>query len=81
MIAEGTLGADGVFTAREVLAKHDEKYMPPEVAKALKEIEPLAGREREAVIPELGHYALILALAVAIVQGSAAVRRCRPRRH
>ena len=37
VIAEGTLGADGVFTAREVLAKHDEKYMPPEVAKALKE--------------------------------------------
>jgi cytochrome c-type biogenesis protein CcmE len=37
VVAEGTLGADGVFTAREVLAKHDEKYMPPEVAKALKE--------------------------------------------
>ena len=37
VIAEGTLGADGVFLAREVLAKHDEKYMPPEVAKALKE--------------------------------------------
>ena len=37
VIAEGSLGQDGVFTAREVLAKHDEKYMPPEVAKALKE--------------------------------------------
>jgi cytochrome c-type biogenesis protein CcmE len=37
VIAEGTLGADGTFTAREVLAKHDENYMPPEVAKALKE--------------------------------------------
>jgi cytochrome c-type biogenesis protein CcmE len=37
VIAEGTLGADGLFTAREVLAKHDENYMPPEVAKALKE--------------------------------------------
>ena len=37
VIAEGTLGADGVFMAREVLAKHDENYMPPEVAKALKE--------------------------------------------
>ena len=37
VVAEGTLGADGVFIAREVLAKHDEKYMPPEVAKALKE--------------------------------------------
>jgi cytochrome c-type biogenesis protein CcmE len=37
VIAEGTWGDDGVFTAREVLAKHDENYMPPEVAKALKE--------------------------------------------
>ena len=37
VIAEGTMGADGTFVAREVLAKHDEKYMPPEVAKALKE--------------------------------------------
>jgi cytochrome c-type biogenesis protein CcmE len=37
VIAEGSLGADGVFAAREVLAKHDENYMPPEVAKALKE--------------------------------------------
>ncbi len=37
VIAEGTLGPDGVFVAREVLAKHDENYMPPEVAKALKE--------------------------------------------
>lgn len=37
VVAEGQLGPDGVFVAREVLAKHDEKYMPPEVAKALKE--------------------------------------------
>ena len=37
VIAEGTLGGDGVFMAREVLAKHDENYMPPEVAKALRE--------------------------------------------
>ena len=37
VIAEGSLGPDGVFTARGVLAKHDENYMPPEVAKALKE--------------------------------------------
>jgi cytochrome c-type biogenesis protein CcmE len=32
----GELGGDGVFTAGEVLAKHDENYMPPEVAEALK---------------------------------------------
>ena len=35
--SEGALRADGVFVAREVLAKHDENYMPPEVAKAIKE--------------------------------------------
>jgi len=37
VVAEGMLGADGVFHANSVLAKHDEKYMPPEVAKKLKE--------------------------------------------
>ncbi|HEV8691285.1 MAG TPA: cytochrome c maturation protein CcmE [Ideonella sp.] len=36
VVAQGLLGADGVFTAREVLAKHDENYMPPEAAEALK---------------------------------------------
>jgi cytochrome c-type biogenesis protein CcmE len=36
VVAEGSLGTDGVFVAREVLAKHDETYMPPEVADALK---------------------------------------------
>jgi len=35
MIATGKLGPDGVFVADEVLAKHDEEYMPPEVAAAL----------------------------------------------
>jgi cytochrome c-type biogenesis protein CcmE len=37
VIAEGTLQADGLFHADSVLAKHDENYMPPEVAKKLKE--------------------------------------------
>jgi cytochrome c-type biogenesis protein CcmE len=37
VVAEGALGPDGVFRADSVLAKHDEKYMPPEVAKKLKE--------------------------------------------
>jgi cytochrome c-type biogenesis protein CcmE len=36
VITEGTLGPGGVFVAREVLAKHDEAYMPREVADALK---------------------------------------------
>ena len=36
VVVEGSLQPDGSFRASEVLAKHDEKYMPPEVAKALK---------------------------------------------
>ena len=35
VVAQGRIGADGVFQAREVLAKHDENYMPPEAAEAL----------------------------------------------
>ncbi|MDO4642573.1 MAG: cytochrome c maturation protein CcmE [Cardiobacteriaceae bacterium] len=31
VIARGTLGADGIFHATEILAKHDENYMPPEL--------------------------------------------------
>jgi cytochrome c-type biogenesis protein CcmE len=37
IVAQGVLDADGVFAATEVLAKHDENYMPPEVAEALKQ--------------------------------------------
>jgi cytochrome c-type biogenesis protein CcmE len=36
IVVHGSVGADGEFTADEVLAKHDEKYMPPEVAAAIK---------------------------------------------
>jgi len=36
VVAQGELGSDGVFQASEVLAKHDENYMPPEAAEALK---------------------------------------------
>jgi cytochrome c-type biogenesis protein CcmE len=36
VVAQGSLGPDGVFRAREVLAKHDENYMPPEAAEAVK---------------------------------------------
>jgi cytochrome c-type biogenesis protein CcmE len=35
IVATGELNAEGVFVASEVLAKHDENYMPPEVAEAL----------------------------------------------
>jgi len=37
IVAQGVLGENGVFIASEVLAKHDETYMPPEVAQALKD--------------------------------------------
>ena len=36
IVAKGRLDSRGVFVAEEVLAKHDEKYMPPEVAGSLK---------------------------------------------
>ncbi|MBT9490605.1 MAG: cytochrome c maturation protein CcmE [Rubrivivax sp.] len=35
VVAQGKLGPDGVFVAEQVLAKHDENYMPPEAADAL----------------------------------------------
>jgi cytochrome c-type biogenesis protein CcmE len=34
-VAQGQLAADGTFVASEVLAKHDENYMPPEAAEAM----------------------------------------------
>jgi cytochrome c-type biogenesis protein CcmE len=43
IVADGALSREGVFQAREVLAKHDENYMPPEVADALKK----SGRWKE----------------------------------
>jgi cytochrome c-type biogenesis protein CcmE len=35
VVAEGRLNSTGSFTASQVLAKHDENYMPPEAAEAL----------------------------------------------
>jgi cytochrome c-type biogenesis protein CcmE len=37
VVAQGQLGSDGVFHASQVLAKHDENYMPPEAAHALEQ--------------------------------------------
>jgi cytochrome c-type biogenesis protein CcmE len=42
VVAQGRLRADGVFVADQVLAKHDENYMPPEAAAALKNARPAA---------------------------------------
>lgn len=36
VVAEGSLGPDGIFVAKSVLAKHDENYVPKEVVEALK---------------------------------------------
>jgi cytochrome c-type biogenesis protein CcmE len=38
IVSKGKLGSNGVFVADEVLAKHDENYMPPEVADAMKQV-------------------------------------------
>ena len=44
VVAQGQLGADGVFRAREVLAKHDENYMPPEAEEAVKKAHETAAK-------------------------------------
>jgi len=44
VVAQGQLGTDGVFRAREVLAKHDENYMPPEAAEAVKKAHETAAK-------------------------------------
>ncbi len=49
VIARGELRDDGVFVAEEVLAKHDENYMPPEVAEVVAKAHAEAG-----VDPEVG---------------------------
>jgi cytochrome c-type biogenesis protein CcmE len=42
VVAQGQLGPDGVFQAREVLAKHDENYMPPEAQHAVEQAQKAA---------------------------------------
>jgi cytochrome c-type biogenesis protein CcmE len=44
VVAQGQLGADGIFRAREVLAKHDENYMPPEAAEAVRKAHETAAK-------------------------------------
>ena len=80
VVAEGALDGSGLFTADTILAKHDETYMPKEVADALEKVRALERRLRPAggdaggrsgqVIAELGHYALMLALGLALIQAS-----------
>ncbi|MDH4061789.1 MAG: cytochrome c maturation protein CcmE [Aquincola sp.] len=53
VVAQGKLRADGVFVAEQVLAKHDENYMPPEAAEALEKAKhgqmPSLGKQMKAV--------------------------------
>ncbi len=86
VVTLGTMRPDGTFRASEVLAKHDETYMPKDVADALKKAgmwDPSKGPPPPAATwntlapprqgsarmsPELGHFALALACALAFAQ-------------
>lgn len=52
VIAEGRLRNDGVFVAEKVLAKHDENYMPPEVAERLKPLHQKDGKTQALPVPK-----------------------------
>ncbi|WP_417527223.1 cytochrome c maturation protein CcmE [Marinomonas shanghaiensis] len=47
IVAQGKLNENGIFEATEVLAKHDEKYMPPEISEALKNAQNSMGESKE----------------------------------
>ena len=51
VVAQGKMESDGVMHASEVLAKHDENYMPPEAADALKKAEVANAAAASAVAP------------------------------
>jgi len=52
VVAQGRLEADGAFHASEVLAKHDENYMPPEAAEAVKRAHEGAGQAARTLVTE-----------------------------
>jgi cytochrome c-type biogenesis protein CcmE len=56
VVAQGQLGSDGIFHADQVLAKHDENYMPPEAAQALERA--AAARGPSAGPPQAGTHPL-----------------------
>lgn len=49
-VAQGRLGPDGAFLASEVLAKHDENYMPPEAAEALAKAKGAGGQPSQTLV-------------------------------
>jgi cytochrome c-type biogenesis protein CcmE len=50
VVAQGMLGPDGVFVAREVLAKHDANYMPPEAADAVQRAKKMEARMAKTLV-------------------------------
>ena len=50
VVAQGRVGADGVFVANEVLAKHDENYMPPEAADAVQRAQDTNRKAAQTVV-------------------------------
>jgi len=54
VVAQGRIGADGMFQASEVLAKHDENYMPPEAADAVKRAHETANKTAQTLVTTPG---------------------------
>jgi len=54
VVSQGRVGTDGVFVASEVLAKHDENYMPPEAADAVKRAHETAAKAAQTVVTNPG---------------------------
>ena len=52
VVTQGHLGADGVFQASEVLAKHDENYMPPEAADAVKKAQAVVQKTAQTLVTD-----------------------------
>lgn len=52
VVAQGKIDANGLFEASEVLAKHDENYMPPEAAEALKRAQAQGTSPESTVAPK-----------------------------
>jgi cytochrome c-type biogenesis protein CcmE len=54
VVTQGKLGADGVFQASEVLAKHDENYMPPAAADAIKQAQSINEKAASTLVRGAG---------------------------
>jgi len=54
VVAEGKLEADGVFRASQVLAKHDENYMPPEAASAVEKAQKAEQESQRTLVLDKG---------------------------